>query len=216
MTPTNLPLALCAALALAACTDPAQLDPNTSYTRDGAIVGGALGTIGGLIASGGKPRGALIGAAAGAGAGALAGSRLDRQAAELRTAMGNDAVIINQVGENLVVTLPQDILFDVDSTAVRPDLQDELRALALNLNQYPETRAEVVGHTDNTGSAAHNLDLSLRRARAVSGILIANGVAPARVSAFGQGEDAPVASNLTDEGRAQNRRVDIIIRPPAA
>lgn len=212
----HLSLAACGLVALSACTDPSQLDPNANHTQQGAIVGGALGTVAGLAATGGTARGALVGAAAGAGAGALVGNRIDRQAAELRAAMGNDAVVINRVGDNLVVSLPQDILFDIDSTVVRADLSDELRALSQNLNQYPDTRAEIVGHTDDTGSASYNQDLSLRRAQAVATIIMDNGVAPTRVSTFGRGETAPVASNQTEDGRARNRRVDIVIRPAAA
>ncbi|PRY23785.1 outer membrane protein OmpA-like peptidoglycan-associated protein [Aliiruegeria haliotis] len=211
----RLPMAVaaCGVLGLSACTDPAQLNPDTNYTRDNAIVGGALGTVAGLAATGGRAKGALAGAAIGAGAGALIGNQMDKQAAALRQSIGDNRIIINQQGDVLVVTLPQDILFDVDSTAVRADLQDELRALALNLNEFPDTTAQVVGHTDNTGDATYNQDLSVRRAQTVSNIIAANGVAPTRLTALGRGEDAPVASNLSEEGRAQNRRVDILIRP---
>ncbi len=212
-TRTFLIAATGAATLLAACTDPARLDPNTNYTRDSAIAGAALGTVAGLAAGGGTFRGAAVGAAVGAGAGALMGNRLDQQAEALRGSIGNDNIIINRQGDVLVVTLPQDILFDVDSTYVRDDLRDELAALAANLNQYPDTTAEIVGHTDNTGDAGYNQDLSVRRAQAVSEIISANGVSAARLSATGRGEDSPVASNLTEEGRALNRRVDILIRP---
>ncbi len=208
-----LTLTVCGTLALTACTDPSQLDPNKNYTRDSAIVGGALGAVAGLAAGGGQAKSAVIGAAVGAGVGAIAGNQMDKQAAALRQTISDDRIVINQQGDVLIVTLPQDILFDVDSTAVRGGLQGDLAALATNLNQYPNTTAEIIGHTDNTGEAAYNQDLSVRRAQSVAGIITANGVISTRVSATGRGEDAPVASNLTEEGRAQNRRVDIIIRP---
>ena len=109
--------------------------------------------------------------------------------------------------------MPQDILFDVDSAAVKPALQSDLRVLVQSLQKYPGSTVQIVGHTDNTGAASYNQDLSERRAGAVSGILIGAGVAPSRVQSFGRGEDQPIATNLTLEGRALNRRVDITIRP---
>ncbi|MFV0335467.1 MAG: OmpA family protein [Tropicimonas sp.] len=211
----RLPLAVLSgsALLLAACTDPSQLDPNRNYTRDSAIAGGALGAIAGLAADDGNLRGAAIGAAVGAGAGAVVGHRLDAQAAALRQSLSNPNISVTQEGDMLRVTMPQDILFAVDSTAVGPALRGDLAALATNLNQYPNTTAQIVGHTDNTGEAAYNQNLSVRRAEAVSAVLVANGVASYRLSATGQGENNPIASNLTEEGRAKNRRVDILIRP---
>jgi outer membrane protein OmpA-like peptidoglycan-associated protein len=115
----------------------------------------------------------------------------------------------------LVVTLPQDILFATDSAVVRSGLQSDLGALARNLQDYPSTTVQVIGHTDNVGDAGYNQDLSSRRASSVSTILTANGVASYRIQSYGRGEDAPVATNLTPEGRAQNRRVEIIISPAA-
>jgi outer membrane protein OmpA-like peptidoglycan-associated protein len=109
--------------------------------------------------------------------------------------------------------MPEDLLFAVDSDRVSASLQDDLGALANNLRRYPDSVVEVVGHTDNTGTAAYNQDLSSRRAGAVASILISNGVSAGRVRAYGRGEDQPIASNLTVAGRAQNRRVDITIRP---
>lgn len=203
-----------ASLLLAACTDPARLDPNANYTRDGAIIGGALGAVAGLAATGGTFRGAAAGAAVGAGAGAIAGSQMDRQAEELRASLATPSISVQQEGDQLRVTMPQDILFAVDSTEVNPALAGDLAALAANLNRYPDTRASIVGHTDNTGDAGYNQDLSVRRAEAISSTLVANGVAASRLSATGQGEDNPIASNLTEDGRAQNRRVDILIFTP--
>src|SRR5690606_6417254 len=109
--------------------------------------------------------------------------------------------------------LPEGILFATDSAAVSGPAQNDLYAVARNLNQYPNSRVEVIGHTDNTGSAAYNQDLSQRRAQSVAGILTAGGVSSGRVVAVGRGESQPVASNGTEQGRAQNRRVEIIIRP---
>ncbi|MFV0358179.1 OmpA family protein [Tropicimonas sp.] len=209
----TIPLALCGLALLGACTDPSQLDPNTNHTRNGALVGGAFGALAGLATSGGEAKDAIIGGVAGAAAGGIIGNMMDRQAAELRQSIANENVIINQVGGNLVVTMPQDILFAVDSTSISEPARQDLGTLAASLNKYPDTRVEVIGHTDNTGAASYNEHLSVRRAQTVANVLVANGVAPARVSATGRGEAAPVATNLTEEGKAQNRRVDIIIRP---
>ena len=127
--------------------------------------------------------------------------------------MGDDRILITNTGNELIVTLPQDILFDTDSAALRADLQADIRALGRNLNQYPNTRVQVIGHTDSQGSAAYNQDLSERRARAVTNILLQQGVAGNRVIPIGRGESQPVASNNTAEGRRQNRRVEVIITP---
>ena len=120
--------------------------------------------------------------------------------------------IVNN-GQNLVVTLPQDILFATDSAALSGGLQNDLRAVAGSLNRYPNTRVNVIGHTDNVGEASYNLDLSQRRAAAVSAVLINAGVSPTRINSFGRGEDQPVASNHDAAGRQLNRRVEIIITP---
>jgi outer membrane protein OmpA-like peptidoglycan-associated protein len=153
--------------------------------------------------------GALIGGAVGAGGGAL----LDRQAAELRGGFDNRQISVVNTGSELLVRMPQDILFAVDSAEVAPSIQSDLRVLADNLGRYRDSNVQVVGHTDNTGTAAYNQQLSERRARAVTSILMGYGVPASRLSAIGRGEDSPIASNLSPEGRAQNRRVDIIIRP---
>jgi outer membrane protein OmpA-like peptidoglycan-associated protein len=109
--------------------------------------------------------------------------------------------------------MPQDILFNIDSTSLRPGLRRDLAVLANNLNDYPDTTVDILGHTDNTGTAEHNQNLSARRASAVAAVLRDAGVAPSRLRAFGRGEDEPVSSNLTAEGRRANRRVEIVIRP---
>ncbi|MEJ2037188.1 MAG: OmpA family protein [Maritimibacter sp.] len=93
------------------------------------------------------------------------------------------------------------------------DAQAGERVLAASLNKYPNTHVQVIGHTDNTGAASYNLDLSRRRASTVANSLVGSGVSAGRVSAYGKGEDQPIASNLTASGRAQNRRVEIIIIP---
>ena len=183
-------------------------------TQAGAIIGGMVGGfLGGTTNDSDPALGAVVGAAAGALAGGAIGAALDRQAQDLRGSLANDDIVIQNTGQELIVTMPDGILFDVDSAAIRASLQSDIRALARNLQAYPDTTVDVVGHTDNTGSAGYNQDLSSRRAQAVAGVLLEQGVSPARVRAFGRGEDDPVASNLTPEGRQLNRRVEVIIRP---
>ncbi|WP_116085827.1 OmpA family protein [Tropicimonas sp. IMCC34011] len=209
--------ALTGTIALSACTDPRLLndgsDPNR--TRDGAIVGGLVGAATGALTgedAEDRRRRAVGGAVIGAAAGGVIGNQLDKQEAELRQQMGNNVGIQN-TGNELILTLPQDILFATDSASLRPDLQSDLRSLAANLQRYPNTTVDVIGHTDNTGAASYNQQLSQRRAQSVAGVLINSGVNPARVRSIGRGEDQPIASNLDAAGRQQNRRVEVIIRP---
>ncbi|MCP3971662.1 MAG: OmpA family protein [Rhodobacteraceae bacterium] len=205
------------ALALAACTSPdvATDDPRTR-TKQGAVAGGILGGLLGVMSSGDggeRTRAALAGTVIGAGVGAAIGYSLDQQAAELQRDFGDQRISIINNGDHLVVRMPQEILFDIDSAGVKPGLRADLQVLAGSLQKYPGSTVQVIGHTDNTGSAAHNQDLSERRAGAVTSILIGAGVAAGRLQSFGVGEDQPIATNLTPEGRALNRRVDITIRP---
>ncbi len=209
-------LASAAVIGLAGCVTNSvgPADPNANRTRDGAVIGGILGGFLGATADDdNQGRNAVLGAAAGALAGGAIGSALDAQARDLRGSLRNDQILIENTGSALVVTMPEGILFDFDSAAIRAGLQSDLRALAANLNQYPNTGVQVVGHTDNTGSASYNQDLSTRRAQAVAGVLLEAGVAPFRVRSVGRGESEPVATNLTPAGRQQNRRVEVIIRP---
>ncbi len=211
----KIPLILAAAgsLALAGCVNPVDGTAMGERQQSGAITGALIGgAIGGTRDRGSRLGNAAIGAGLGAVIGGTIGAQLDRQAAELRGSVGSNVQVIN-TGSELRVVMPQDILFATDSAALRPDLRNDLVAVARSLLNYPNTVVEVIGHTDNTGTAAYNYDLSQRRAGAVAAELRANGVPGARIRAFGRGFDQPVASNATPEGRAQNRRVEIIIRP---
>ncbi len=204
-------------LTATACTSPESVGSDGRYknTRDGAVLGGILGAAVGALTNDDTREGVVKGAVIGAGVGALAGSALDKQEADLRRDLGNDDVSITNTGDRLIVSLPQDILFETGSSYVRPGLQSDLRAVAGNLNSYPNTTVQVLGHTDNVGEAGYNQDLSERRAQAVANVLTGAGVSGSRIQVSGRGEDQPIASNLTDAGRAQNRRVEIIILPNA-
>ena len=225
MTFVKFPMvvAMTAVVALGACTNPngsilaGENDPN-QRAKNGALIGAGAGAVIGALSRGdgnrdqGAVKGALIGAAIGGGGGAL----LDKQERDLRASLGNNNVTINNTGDRLIVTLPQDILFASGSSAVRPDLQRDLGAVAGNLQAYPDSTIQVIGHTDSDGEAGFNQQLSESRANAVAGVLLNNGISNARVQAFGRGESQPVASNLNPQGKAQNRRVEIVILPNAA
>ena len=211
----SLAVALSCVMVLTACetmTDPNNPNRNAqSQAAIGAGIGAAAGLLLGDTAQE-RRNGALVGAAIGAGIGGVNGAALDRQEAELRQQLGSNARIVN-TGSQLVVTLPQDILFATGDATLTGGLRNDLNALASSINNFPNTTVNVIGHADNTGGAAFNQDLSARRAQSVSSALISSGVSPSRIRSIGRGEDAPIASNLTAEGRAQNRRVEITITP---
>jgi len=212
-------LAGSALLILSGCVTPesaANSKPGDNTTA-GTIMGGLIGAIAGMEMSskGDQKKGAIVGAIVGAAAGNAIGQSLDEQAADLRRDLNNNQVNVTNTGSELIVTMPQDILFALDSAAVRSDLRRDLGVVAGNLQAYPNSTISIEGHTDNTGTANYNRILSQRRANAVADILVNNGVPPARLYAVGRGENEPVASNLSVTGRAQNRRVEIVIRPNA-
>ena len=212
---TPILISTIALMGLTACVDPNAYpnDPN-ARTRNGAIMGGIIGAV-----AGGTQKGddrlakAVVGGVIGAAAGGVIGATLDQQAADLRGSHGNQNISVTNNGDYLVVNMPQDVLFATGSTALRPDLTRDLKAIAANLVRYPNSQIEVVGHTDNTASAALNQDLSQRRAVSVANVLRDSGVPSSRITSYGRGEDQPIASNLSEAGRAQNRRVEIFIRP---
>lgn len=209
------------ALSLGACTQQgggilAQPGDPNQKTKNGVLIGAASGAlIGALAKDDNRGDGALVGALVGGAVGAGIGYNLDKQEAELRQQLGGD-ISINNTGDRLIVTLPNNLLFATDSTAVSPTLQGDLRALAQNVQLYANSTLQIIGHTDSDGDAAYNQTLSEGRARSVGNILIGNGVPQGRIQTFGRGENQPVASNLTPEGKAQNRRVEIVILPNPA
>lgn len=198
-----------AALVLAGCVTPPPGEPNR--TRDGALIGAGLGAAAGaVLGDGDRTKEVIAGAVVGGLLGASVGQALDRQAEELRRDL-DSGIDVTNTGDRIIVNAPEAILFSTDSAAVRAPGQ--IRTIGQSLQNYPDTRVQVIGHTDNTGSAEYNQDLSERRARSVAGILYEVGVTPARVQTIGRGEANPIASNQTPEGRQANRRVEIVIIP---
>lgn len=180
-----------------------------SNTGKGAAIGaGSGGAIGGLIGnkSGNTAGGAIIGAAVGGAAGAAIGKYMDKQAAELEEI---ENAKVERVEEGIKLTFESGILFGFDSYSLTPASQESVMELAEILNKYPETNLVIDGHTDNRGAASYNQDLSEKRANAVTNYLKMRGVSGDRLTTVGHGFNDPVASNETEEGRAQNRRVEI-------
>jgi outer membrane protein OmpA-like peptidoglycan-associated protein len=160
-----------------------------------------------------RVRNAAVGAAIGAAAGAAIGYSLDQQAAELSNDFDNGQIGVINTGNELIVRMPEGILFATDSASLNGQVRSDLFVLSDSLNKYPQSVVTVVGHTDSTGTAAYNQDLSERRARAVAAVLREGGVASSRIRVVGAGESQPIATNQTAAGRQQNRRVDITITP---
>ena len=183
-----------------------------SRTERGAIIGaGAGGAIGGVIGNqtGSTARGAIIGAAVGGVVGAIIGNQMDKQADEL--AQNIPGATVTRVGEGIAVTFASGLLYDFDSDRIRAEAAQNLRNLAASLDKYPNTDLLIVGHTDAQGPDSYNWDLSERRSRSAADYLAAQGVARTRLRTAGRGETEPIASNDTDAGQQQNRRVEVAI-----
>ncbi len=183
----------------------------SNKAKGGVIGAGAGAAVGAAIGNqvGSTAKGAIVGAAVGGAAGAIIGHQMDQQAKELENEI--EGATITRVGEGIVVTFDSGILFDFDSSALRQQARANLQELAENLREYERTDVLILGHTDATGSDAYNQQLSERRAQSAAGYLEQLGVAPSRVSTRGMGENDPVATNDTAEGRQLNRRVEVVI-----
>ncbi|CAN5142351.1 OmpA family protein [soil metagenome] len=185
----------------------------TNKTERGAVIGAAAGGVaGGVIGNNtglGTTKGAILGAVVGGAAGALIGRQMDKQATELSQEMPNGRV--ERVGEGIQVTFDSGILFPFDSDQLQPNGRANLRELAASLQEYPGSEVLIVGHTDAVGTDSYNYALSQRRSQAAASYLASLGVARSRVDTQGRGESEPVASNASDVGRQQNRRVEVAI-----
>ena len=207
-----LGVAILSAFTLSACDDIAN-SPQKN-TIQGAGIGAATGAIAGAILGDDK-KAVILGTAAGAAIGGLVGNRLDRQEAALRESLSSKDTTIHNTGSELIVTLPEGITFDTDSTYVRESFRPEIYKIANNLREYQDTTVDVIGHTDSSGGEEYNQALSADRAYSVTDILTEQGVSESRVVSYGHGETAPIASNDDEYGKSKNRRVEIIIRPKA-
>jgi outer membrane protein OmpA-like peptidoglycan-associated protein len=205
-----------ASVALAGCASLEDFasNPEKEKTRKGAGYGAAAGAVVGLLSAGNNPfKSAMIGAAAGALAGGSVGYYMDRQEAKLREQMAGTGVDVVRNGDNITLDIPGGVTFAFDSANLNTQFYPVLDKVATTLGEYNKTVIEVAGHTDSVGSASYNQQLSERRANSVASYLGNRGIDRARMVTIGAGKDHPIASNTTEEGRAQNRRVEITIVP---
>ncbi len=207
----SISLICMSAFILSACADDGQVYKDK--TNKGVGIGAIAGAAAGLVL-GDDRKDVVIGTIAGGIIGGVIGHSLDEQEQALRGDLSKDATIQN-TGSSLIVTLPEDVTFDTNSTHISRNFKPELAKIAANLRKYPDTTVDVIGHTDNTGSESFNQALSADRAHAVTSILTQKGVNSHRIASYGRGETSPKATNDSEYGKAQNRRVEIIIRPEA-
>lgn len=203
---------------LAGCTttDPYTGEQKMSNTAGGAMLGAGTGALLGLAVGGNavqRRNGALIGAAIGGLAGGAIGNYMDNQEAELRAQLQGTGISVTRAGDRIILNMPSNITFATGSAAVQPQFNRTLVAVGLILKKFNRTIVDVYGHTDDQGEENYNLDLSQRRATSVASILANQGVDQRRFYIEGLGEGEPIASNTTEQGRAQNRRVEIQLSP---
>ena len=192
-------------------------DPNDpNRTKRGALIGAGIGAVAGLLSGDDaveRRQRAMVGAGIGALAGGGIGAYQDRQEAELRRQTAGTGIDVSRDGDVIKLNLPDGVTFDFAKYDLKPQFYPALNTVAATLKEYNQTIVEVSGHTDSIGSDAANQTLSERRANAVAGYLMGQGVQRERFEIVGMGERYPVASNDTDSGRALNRRVEIRLLP---
>lgn len=192
-------------------------DPNDpNRTRNGALIGAAIGTAAGLLSGGNaveRRQRAMVGAGIGALAGGGIGAYQDRQEAELRRATAGTGVDVSRDGDVIKLNLPDGVTFDFNKYDVKSQFYPALNQIAGTLREYNQTIVEVSGHTDSVGSDAYNQTLSEQRANSVASYLIGQGLQRERFEVVGMGKRYPIASNDSEQGRALNRRVEIRLLP---
>ena len=196
---------LSAALLLGGCS-------SLSNTQKGAIIGAGAGAAGGAAvgkAAGGTAEGAIIGAVVGGTAGAIIGKRMDKKAEELDEELENAKV--ERVGEGIKVTFDSGLLFEFDSADIQGKAEENLTEFARTMRDFEESNILIVGHTDSKGAADYNQNLSEERAQSAANFLVRQGLSGGRITTTGKGESEPVATNDTEAGRQQNRRVEVAI-----
>jgi outer membrane protein OmpA-like peptidoglycan-associated protein len=208
---------VCSSVFIAGCQlpNPYTGEEQNAKATNGAIIGALAGAAIGVASASKKDRakGALIGAASGAAVGGGIGYYMDVQESKLRQQLKSTGVSVTRNGDNIILNMPNDVTFGVDETVLSSRAQTVLASVALVAKEYDETRINITGYTDSTGSDSYNLRLSQVRANEVGQFLMQKKVAANRVVSSGRGEASPIANNGTPEGRAQNRRVEIILSP---
>ena len=217
-TPRRAPV-LVSALALAALliSGCSSMSERERGTAGGAGIGAVAGAVIGSATGGKAGSGAVVGGALGAVLGNVWSKRQEERRIKLEQATQGTGVEVTRTADNqLKLNIPNDVSFDTNSSAIRPEMRNVLDPFAAELRGDPNARVAIVGHTDSTGSTAVNNPLSVDRAISVRDYLVARGVPAMQVQTNGRGEAEPVASNDSESGRARNRRVEIYLREPAA
>jgi len=204
-------------LVLTACTtNPYTGEQEASNKAKGAAIGAAAGAVVGLLSGDDadeRRKNALIGAGVGALAGTAVGAYMDAQENKLREQLENTGVSVTRQGDDILLNMPGNVTFDVNRADVKSSFYPVLNSVGLVLNEYDKTLVDVIGFTDSTGSVEYNMDLSERRAESVAGYLENQGIVNARIIPQGLGPHYPIANNQTVDGRQQNRRVELVLKP---
>jgi outer membrane protein OmpA-like peptidoglycan-associated protein len=210
---TSLALTLALTLGLGACTtNPYTGEEQASKAGMGAGIGAVAGGLIGAIA-GDNRNAILLGMGIGALAGGGVGYYMDKQEEKLRMQLQATGVSVTRNGDNIILNMPGNITFATDSSNISADFYSVLDSVALVINEFEKTYIDIYGYTDSTGSEAYNQTLSEKRASSVARYLESQQVVSQRIVTRGMGESSPVASNDTPEGRALNRRVEIVLIP---
>ncbi|MEZ5540476.1 MAG: OmpA family protein [Pseudomonadota bacterium] len=210
---TLLAAAISGCIGITGCTtNPYTGEQQASKAAVGAGIGAASGAIISAI-TGGKRKNVLLGAGIGALAGGAVGYYMDQQEAKLRQQLQNTGVSVTRNGDTIILNMPGNVTFATDSSDISADFYSVLDAVALVINEYEKTYVDVTGHTDSTGSEDYNMQLSRARAGSVARYLESRKVLPQRITTTGMGESSPIATNDTAQGRALNRRVEILLTP---
>lgn len=217
MQKTFFTTAIVASLLAGCTTDPFTGEQKVANTAVGAGAGAGIGALGGALigaAVGADVRkAALIGGGVGLLTGTGIGLYMDNQEAKLRRQLQGTGVSVTRAGDSIVLNMPSNVTFDSDQADVKPQFYPTLNSVSEVFKEYKQSLINVVGHTDSSGDANHNFDLSRRRAASVAQYLSAQQLDPHRFSVEGHGANDPIASNASPSGRAQNRRVEITILP---
>ena len=210
-------LSIAALLGACTTTDPYSSTPNRNNTGTGALIGAGVGAALGYLTNTSNSeegrKNALIGAGIGALGGAAVGQYMDRQQRELEAELSGTGVGVARQGDVLVLRMPSDVTFATAQSTIDPRFHATLDDVARVLNRYDQSVVDIIGHADADGAEDFNLNLSRQRASSVAQYLVSRNVLADRLYVEGRGESAPIATNATAEGKAQNRRVEITIRP---
>ena len=209
---TGAILALMVGLGGCTTTNPYTGEQEVNKTSKGAGIGALAGLTTAILVGGDRKK-LLAGAGIGALVGGGVGYYMDRQEDKLRQQLQSTGVSVSRNGNNIILNMPGNITFATDSSSISADFYRVLDSVALVIKEFEKTYVDVVGFTDNTGAESYNQKLSEARASSVARYLESQGVLPARIVSSGMGESSPIASNATAQGRALNRRVEIILTP---